>query len=119
MSELIIEKLLTAANRYDTEGFLSLFTTDALIDDISVGEAFKGTAGIRKYFTSYFIGYHTRTAMLSSEQSNDGELQIKVDFTGDFGRETGGLNIRLNAAGLIIHIDAYLDQQIQMLKKIP
>ena len=33
----------------------------------------------------------------------------RVDFTGDFGHETGMLRIRTGAAGLIARIDANLD----------
>ncbi|RKR84074.1 SnoaL-like protein [Mucilaginibacter gracilis] len=109
MSETAIMKFIAAANRYDTQAVLDLFSADAVIDDVSVGEKFRQQAGIRKYFTTYFIGYHTKTQLLALEQSGDNSTLAKIDFTGDFGHETGGLNFRFNEAGLILHIDAYLD----------
>ncbi|MCY1745120.1 MULTISPECIES: hypothetical protein [Ensifer] len=34
---------------------------------------------------------------------------VRLDFTGDFGHETGILNIAINATGLIERIDADLE----------
>jgi hypothetical protein len=35
--------------------------------------------------------------------------EAKVDFKGNFGHETGGLNVKINSEGLIEFISAYLD----------
>jgi ketosteroid isomerase-like protein len=109
MSKLIIPKFITAANSYDTPTVLDLFAADAVIDDVSVGENFEGLAGIKKYITTFFLGYHTKTELLSLEHTEKGKILAKVDFTGDFGHETGGLEFRFNDAGMITHIDAFLD----------
>jgi ketosteroid isomerase-like protein len=107
--ERIAHQIIAAANRFDTPAVLELFAPDAVIEDVSVGEKFNGTSGIKKYITTFFIGYHTKTELLSFEQTKPGQLLAKVDFTGDFGHETGWLDIRFNDAGLIEHIDADLD----------
>jgi ketosteroid isomerase-like protein len=107
--EQIAQQFLAAANRFDSEAVMDLFAIDAVIEDVSVGEKFKGTSGIKKYIVTFFIGYHTKTELLSFEHTEPGKILAKVDFTGDFGHETGWLDIRFNAAGLIEHIDADLD----------
>jgi len=107
--EQIAHQFILAANRFDTEAVLELFATDAMIEDVSVGEKFEGTPGIKKYIVTFFIGYHTKTELLSFEHTGPNEILAKVDFTGDFGHETGYLDIRFNDAGLIEHIDADLD----------
>jgi hypothetical protein len=109
MNEITILALLTAANRYDTQTFLDFFATNAVIDDVSVGEKFEQHSGIKKYFSTYFIAYHTITQLLSIEQISDDTVLVKIDFTGDFGHETGGLKIRYDETGLISNIEAYLD----------
>lgn len=107
--ERIAQQFIAAANRFDTRAVLDLFAERAVIEDVSVGEKFEHTAGIKKYFVTFFIGYHTATQLLSLEHTGLGKILAKVDFTGDFGHETGGLTISINDAGLIEHIDAYLD----------
>jgi ketosteroid isomerase-like protein len=107
--EQIANQFIAAANRFDTEAVLELFATDAVIEDVSVGEKFECTSGIKKYIVTFFIGYHTKTELLSFEHPGPGNLLVKVDFTGDFGHETGWLYIRFNDAGLIEHVDADLD----------
>ncbi|MDN3550042.1 nuclear transport factor 2 family protein [Mucilaginibacter aquaedulcis] len=107
--EQIAQQFIAAANRFDTQAVLELFAADAVIEDVSVGDRFKHTEGIRKYFVTFFIGYHTSTKLLSLDYTGPDQVLAKVDFTGDFGHETGGLDIRVNDAGLIAHIDAYLD----------
>jgi ketosteroid isomerase-like protein len=109
MSELTIQKFITAANQYDTQTVLALFAADAVIEDVSVGERFEQHAGIKKYFTTFFIGYHTQTQLLGMEHFACDKILATVDFTGDFGHETGGLDIRFNESGLILHIDAFLN----------
>lgn len=107
--EHIVQQFIAAANRFDTRAVLDLFAESAVIEDVSVGEKFEHTAGIKKYFVTFFIGYHTATQLLSLEHTGPGKILAKIDFTGDFGHETGGLAISFNNAGLIEHIDAYLD----------
>jgi ketosteroid isomerase-like protein len=109
MSELTIQKFIAAANRYDTQAILDFFAPNAVIDDVSVGVKFEHHAGIERYFTNYFIAYHTITQLLSTEHATDDTTLARIDFTGDFGHETGGLRMRFNEAGLITHIDAFLD----------
>ena len=43
--ETVIEKFIKAANAFDVTSALALFAADAVIDDVSVGEKFKHTAG--------------------------------------------------------------------------
>ena len=107
--EQIAQKFIDAANRFDTQAILTLFAADAVIEDVSVGEKFENQPGIEKYIVTFFIGYHTKTELLSYEHTETGKLLAKVNFTGDFGHETGWLGIRFNDAGLIKHIDADLD----------
>jgi ketosteroid isomerase-like protein len=107
--EQIAQQFIAAANRFDTPAVLNLFAEHAVIDDVSVGDKFKHKEGIRNYFVSFFIGYHTSTQLLSLEYNGPNMVLAKVDFTGDFGHETGGLDMKVNEAGLIEHIDAYLD----------
>ncbi|MDB5256773.1 MAG: hypothetical protein JWM14_1468 [Chitinophagaceae bacterium] len=107
--EKIIEQLINTTNAFDVKTALSLFAANAVIDDVSVGEKFKHTAGIRKYLEQFFVGYHTVTRLESLELINDRQANAQVDFTGDFGHETGALHVTLNNDGLIVAIDAYLD----------
>jgi ketosteroid isomerase-like protein len=107
--EQIAHQFIAAANRFDTQAVLDLFATDAVIEDVSVGEKFEGISGIKKYIVTFFIGYHTKTELLSLEYNGPDKIKAKVDFTGDFGHETGWLDILVNDAGLIKHIDADLD----------
>lgn len=107
--EKIVKQLIKATNLFDVKAALKLFAEDAIIDDVSVGQKFKNTSGIRMYLQKFFVGYNTVTKMQSFELINSREAKVLVDFTGDFGHETGGLNITVNDRGLIIGIDAYLD----------
>lgn len=107
--EKVVKDLIKATNQFDIKSTLKLFAADAIIDDVSVGEKFKNTSGVRVYIEKFFIGYNTVTKILSVEVTKPTEAKVLVDFTGDFGHETGGLNITVNSAGLIIGIDAYLD----------
>jgi ketosteroid isomerase-like protein len=107
--EKIIQQFIDAANAFDVESVLRLFADDAVIDDVSVGEKFENIKGVRKYIEQFFVGYHTVTKLESLQILNDRQAKVQVDFTGDFGHETGGLDIIFNTAGLIIAINAYLD----------
>jgi len=107
--EKVIRQFIKAANAFDVRTALTLFAVDAVIDDVSVGETFKNTSGVRMYIEKFFVGYNTVTKLESLEIISSTEANAKVDFTGNFGHETGGLNVMINAEGLIIGIDAYLD----------
>jgi hypothetical protein len=107
--EQVVQQFISAANRFDTQSVLGLFAAEAVIEDVSVGDKFEHAAGIKKYFVTFFIGYNTVTKLLSMEHIGPGQVIAKVDFTGDFGHETGVLAMRINESGLIEHIDAYLD----------
>lgn len=105
----IVESFIRTANAFDVEATLSLFAPDAVIDDVSVGDAFEGSNGVRQYFERFFVGYHTATRLLSIEMLDDRTSDVRVDFTGDFGHEIGILKIVINAVGLIERIDADLE----------
>ncbi len=107
--EKIIQQFIKSTNEFDVKAALSLFAHGAVIDDVSVGEKFKNTAGVRKYVTKFFVGYHTVTKLESLKVINDRNAKAQVDFTGDFGHETGSLNVTINSDGLITAIDAHLD----------
>lgn len=108
MKELI-QQFVRAMNAYDVEAALALFAPNAVIDDVSVGEKFINTAGVRTYLENFFVGYHTVSKLESVEVSDDRHAKAQLDFTGDFGHETGALNVTINADGLIVAVDAYLD----------
>lgn len=105
----IIKQFINATNAFDVEAALALFADDAVIDDVSVGEKFKNTSGVRKYLEKFFVGYKTVSRLESVEELDNRKAQAQVDFTGDFGHETGGLNFTFNSDGLIKTINAYLD----------
>lgn len=107
--EQLVNNFIRIANVFDANGMLALFSADAVIDDVSVGDAFVGTDGVRRYLEQYFVGYRTTTKLLALEQKNDFTASARVDFTGDFGHETGWLRFKLGADGLIERIDAHLD----------
>ena len=54
-----MRRLIDATNAVDVEAALALFTSDAVLDDVSVGDKFANTAGIRRYLQNFFVGYHT------------------------------------------------------------
>jgi ketosteroid isomerase-like protein len=105
----IIQQFINAINAFDVEAALKLFDDDAVIDDVSVGEKFKNIKGVRKYLEKFFVGCQTITKLKSLEILDERQAKAQVDFTGDFGHETGVLEVTLNADGLIIKINAYLD----------
>ncbi|MEQ1403618.1 nuclear transport factor 2 family protein [Neorhizobium sp. Rsf11] len=103
------DALIAATNAFDADAALTLFTTDAVIDDPSTGHRFDGHPGIHDYIERYFIGYYTVTRFLSIESISGTQARLRVDFTGDFGHEIGLLDISVNADGLITRIDADLE----------
>lgn len=87
-----IEDFLVVSNAYDTKSYLDKWHTNAVLDDPSVGQVFKGHSGIKKYFDDYFIGYKTQTRLVKLNIISDNEAHIEVDFTGDFpGGQIGGI----------------------------
>jgi ketosteroid isomerase-like protein len=105
----LIENFIRATNAFDVDGALSLFAADAVIDDVSVGDSFVGTEGVRRYIERFFVGYNTRSKLLSLEKLDDFNAVVRLDFTGDFGHEIGTLKMAANSAGLIERIDADLE----------
>jgi hypothetical protein len=79
-----IKEWLALSNAFDTDSYLKKYHDDAVLDDPSVGEVFKGHAGIRKYFEAYFIGYKTQTRLLKLDILTDHSAHIEVEFTGEF-----------------------------------
>jgi ketosteroid isomerase-like protein len=107
--EKAVQQFIQSANKFDVNAALALFASNAVIDDVSVGDKFKNTAGVRRYLEQFFVGYKTVTRLESIEIVNAYHAKAKVDFTGNFGHETGGLDVTINKEGLITAIDAYLD----------
>ena len=105
----IIQQFIDATNQFDVKQALTLFANDAIIDDVSVGQKFKNAAGVKNYLEKYFVGYKTVTKLESLKLISKTQAPAQVDFTGDFGHETGGLKFTINDDGLIIAIDAHLD----------
>ena len=105
----LIKRLIAATNAYDMERALVLFAPDAVIDDVSVGGKFENQAGVRSYIEKFFVGYHTVSKLQSVEQIAERRAKAHLDFTGDFGHETGFLDITVNADGLIAEVTADLD----------
>ena len=105
----VAEALIAACNAFDAARAVALFTADAVIDDPSTGHSFHGSAGVQDYVERYFIGYRTVTRFLSIRRLGGGKARVRVDFTGDFGHETGVLEMTLAPGGGICRIDASLE----------
>ncbi|RWY76050.1 nuclear transport factor 2 family protein [Rhizobium sp. WSM1325] len=105
----LVESFVATANAFDVDGALSLFAADAVIDDVSVGDAFVGTDGVRQYLERFFVSYSTKSSLLSVVEVDSFHSDVRLDFTGDFGHEIGILKIAINPDGLIERIDADLE----------
>lgn len=105
----VADALIAACNAFDAARAVALFTPDAVIDDPSTGHHFHGSAGVRDYLERYFPGYRTVTRFLAIRHLGGGKARVRVDFTGDFGHETGVLDLTLAAHGSICRIDASLE----------
>ncbi|MGN7773634.1 nuclear transport factor 2 family protein [Phyllobacterium sp. 22552] len=105
----LVESFIASANVFDVERALSLFAPDAVIEDVSVGNAFVGWDGVRIYLERFFVGYNTASRLLSIQTPDAFNSNVRVDFTGDFGHEVGILKIAINSDGLIERIDADLE----------
>ena len=79
-----IKDSLVASNACDTKSYLEKWHTEAILDDPSVGEVFKGHPGIKKYFENYFIGYKTQTRLVQLDIISGNEAHMEVEFTGQF-----------------------------------
>jgi hypothetical protein len=55
------------------------------------------------------VGYKTVTRLESVVIIDTKNVKAQVDFTGNFGHETGGLNFTINDDGLITLVSAYLN----------
>ena len=87
-----IEDWLAVSNAYDTKNYLEKWHKEAVLDDPSVGQIFKGHSGIKEYFESYFIDYKTQTRLVKLDIISDNEVHIEVEFTGEFpGNKIGGV----------------------------
>lgn len=104
-----LQNFVDAANAFDVEGILKLFASDGFIDDTSVGQVFRGHEGVRRYAEEYFVGYETRSRILTVETVDDRHSKARVDFTGSFGHEIGFFEIETNEAGLILSVKTYLE----------
>jgi hypothetical protein len=105
----LVENFIKTTNAFDIDGALSLFASEAVIDDVSVGDAFEGREGVRRYLDRFFVGYNTRSRLLSIENLDDFNAMVRLDFSGDFGHEVGVLKIAVGLDGLIERIDADLE----------
>ncbi|HBP31362.1 MAG: nuclear transport factor 2 family protein [Advenella sp.] len=105
----VVNKLIAATNAFNVDAALALFSPEAVIHDVSVGEQFTGHAGISDYLKRYFIDYHTQTHLLSAEFKDQGQAQVRVDFTGEFGHEIGLLCFLFDTGWRIVRIDADLE----------
>ncbi|MEB2846505.1 nuclear transport factor 2 family protein [Rhizobiales bacterium RZME27] len=105
----LVENFMGATNAFDMEGTLALFAQNAVIDDVSVGDAFVGKGGVRTYLERFFVGYNTASKLISVKELDSFNATVRLDFTGDFGHEVGILAIAVNPDGLIARIDADLE----------
>jgi hypothetical protein len=105
----LVENFIQTTNAFDIEDALCLFTSDAVIDDVSVGDAFVGSDGVRLYLERFFVGYSTSSTLISIDRLDDLNAVVRLDFTGDFGHEIGILKIAVNSDGVIERIDADLE----------
>ena len=105
----VIDGFVDAANAFDVDAALALFSADAVISDVSVGESFAGTSGIRRYLEQFFVGYHTVSRIISVDVVEEFRAKAHLDFTGDFGHETGVLDVTVDGEGRIVTVAADLD----------
>lgn len=105
----VIERFVAATNAFDVAAALALFAPDSVIEDVSVGDSFAGTSGIRRYLEQYFVGYHTVSKIIAVDVVDETRAKAHLDFTGDFGHETGVLDVTIGGDGLIVAVAADLD----------
>ncbi|TKC62334.1 nuclear transport factor 2 family protein [Pedobacter hiemivivus] len=78
-----ISEWIRLSNAFDTEAYLKKYSEDAILDDPSVGRKFIGHEGVRDYFTSYFIGYKTKSRLVKLD-IHENQAHMEVEFTGSF-----------------------------------
>src|SRR3954470_11408405 len=64
-----VARLLSAANRHDTDGFLACFTEDGVVDDW--GREFAGADAIRGWSDKEFIGVAVTLAVVAATTEGD------------------------------------------------
>jgi hypothetical protein len=64
-----VARLLEAANRHDTDGFLASFTEDGVVDDW--GREFAGADAIRGWSDAEFIGVEVTLAVTAASIDGD------------------------------------------------
>jgi ketosteroid isomerase-like protein len=79
-----ITEWIAASNAFNTAKYLEFYLPDAILDDPSVGRKFNGHKGIKEYFDSYFIGYHTHTEQVELTITDTASAHLEVEFTGNF-----------------------------------
>jgi ketosteroid isomerase-like protein len=79
-----VDKWIAMSNAYDIENYLETYHSDAVLDDPTAGEVFKGHSGIRAYFEEYFIGYQTKTFLTRIRTISENEVHLDLEFTGTF-----------------------------------
>jgi len=90
--DIFIKDWIEAGNAFETEKYLQFYHEDAVLDDPSVGRKFAGHKEIKDYFESYFIGYNTYTKLVHFHKTDEENLRIEVEFTGDFSEgKLGGI----------------------------
>jgi hypothetical protein len=64
---------------------------------------------VSRYVAAYFIGYRTVTRLLAFHRPGEGQVRLRVDFTGGFGDGIGLLIVSADDRGRILRIDAGRD----------
>ena len=74
--------MVETINDFNTNKYLDFYSTDAILDDSSIGRKFRGHEEIRDYFESYFIGYNIKTKIVLLKISDKNQAHLEVEFTG-------------------------------------
>jgi len=82
--QTFIKEWIAASNAFDTEKYLEFYLSEAILDDPSVGRKFEGHRGIKEYFDNYFIGYNTHTEQVDLTITDEENVHLEVQFTGNF-----------------------------------
>jgi ketosteroid isomerase-like protein len=76
-----IQEFIAAGNAYDTKRYLDMWQKDAVLEDKSIKQVYKGQEGVKKYFEKYFVKYKTQTRLIKLNVINDHQANIDVQFT--------------------------------------
>ena len=82
---------LAISNQFDTDAYLQTYHKDAILEDLTIGEFFKGHRGIKKYFEEHFIGYKTQTRILKLTIVSNNKIHIDAQFNGSSFRDLNGV----------------------------